>query len=178
MKVVKSPLHSELHIRSVILILPQGKYTNNFSLNKQIVIYKRWQDFKEDKNEASDNRPRGGTRSLTLSLHIRCAPQKYKTFFKSTSNGRWKLLKELLWFAFILVSLSYWKHHIDRDTTPKTVVICFHFSIFVLLETPKRYHGDTLQTLWFAFILVSLSYWKHRAPHVLVQWLSCDLLSF
>ena len=178
MKVVKSPLHSELHIRSVILILPQGKYTNNFSLNKQIVIYKRWQDFKEDKNEASDNRPRGGTRSLTLSLHIRCAPQKYKTFFKSTSNGRWKLLKELLWFAFIFVSLSYWKHHIDRDTTPKTVVICFHFSIFVLLETPSVRMWTFRLQLWFAFILVSLSYWKHQLFHREYEPKCCDLLSF
>jgi len=40
-------------------------------------------ELKEIKNEVSDNRPRGGTRSLTLSLHIRCALQRYKHVFKS-----------------------------------------------------------------------------------------------
>ena len=39
--------------------------------------FKDEQVLKEIKNEASDNRPRGGTRPKTLSLHIKCARQKY-----------------------------------------------------------------------------------------------------
>ena len=49
-----------------------------------------------------------------------------------------------------------------QEVAQSIVVICFHFSIFVLLETPtdRSYSADA--GLWFAFILVSLSYWKHR----------------
>ena len=46
--------------------------------DKRIFFYfKDEQVLKEIKNEASDNRPRGGTRPKTLSLHIKCARQKY-----------------------------------------------------------------------------------------------------
>ncbi len=46
--------------------------------DKRIFFYfKDEQVLKEIKNEASDNRPRGGTRPKTLSLHIKCALQKY-----------------------------------------------------------------------------------------------------
>ena len=44
----------------------------------------------------------------------------------------------------------------------KTVVICFHFSIFVLLETAVYTYEIKEVQLWFAFILVSLSYWKQH----------------
>ena len=65
-----------------------------------------------------------------------------------------------LWFAFILLSLSYWKQLFNDAKYDNQVVICFHFTIFVVLETthamPQRYSTP----LWFAFILLSLSYWK------------------
>ena len=119
----------------------------------------------------------------------------------------------LLWFAFILLSLSYWQQLIiitmisriscdllsfyylcrtDNNWEPlfvlrRSVVICFHFTIFVVLTTTFRhvvdvYHGCDLLSfyylcrtdnnfftlwqkehlLWFAFILLSLSYWQQR----------------
>ena len=94
-----------------------------------------------------------------------------------------------LWFAFILLSLSYWKQPIRNwlacsvccdllsfyylcrtgnnciPTRSNTglVVICFHFTIFVVLETTMRYKNPCPTVLWFAFILLSLSYWKQRA---------------
>ena len=40
-----------------------------------------------------------------------------------------------LWFAFILLSLSYWKQQYAVSLYHGYVVICFHFTIFVVLET-------------------------------------------
>ena len=61
---------------------------------------------------------------------------------------------------------------------PSLVVICFHFTIFVVLETTGDYPMRHWFTLWFAFILLSLSYWKqHLALMKLSAW-RCDLLSF
>ena len=45
---------------------------------------------------------------------------------------------------------------------PKVVVICFHFTIFVVLETTVIVRPLSPRRLWFAFILLSLSYWKQR----------------
>ena len=109
-----------------------------------------------------------------------------------------------LWFAFILLSLSYWKQHKtqelkevkgcdllsfyylcrtgnnadDKVHTGFGVVICFHFTIFVVLETTEGRYLAPVAVLWFAFILLSLSYWKQ--PIHLLNMLSagCDLLSF
>ena len=109
-----------------------------------------------------------------------------------------------LWFAFILLSLSYWKqpvrftlvHHVSCDllsfyylcrtgnnypgikSRAMIVVICFHFTIFVVLETTEQRKDDNALLLWFAFILLSLSYWKqlHMCKHVMTN--GCDLLSF
>ena len=44
--------------------------------------------WRRKKNEVSDNRPRGGTRSLTLSLHINCAVQKYKRPFNHQTKSK------------------------------------------------------------------------------------------
>ena len=106
--------------------------------------------------------------------------------------GNTTTLKEdstsVLWFAFIFVSLSYWKHQFLLSLNSirccdllsflylcligntihqcceliDEVVICFHFCIFVLLETPGRRNQRYIRRLWFAFIFVSLSYWKHH----------------
>ena len=110
----------------------------------------------------------------------------------------------MLWFAFILLSLSYWKqlnaskfcsinscdllsfYYLCRTGNNKVhimaacfdVVICFHFTIFVVLETTNALSPKTLRTLWFAFILLSLSYWKQLLIQIITQPLGCDLLSF
>ena len=84
----------------------------------------------------------------------------------------------LLWFAFILLSLSYWKQHLRRESQKKLVVICFHFTIFVVLETTVAGHLECWLQLWFAFILLSLSYWKQLVNVLLTIRKSCDLLSF
>ena len=94
-----------------------------------------------------------------------------------------------LWFAFILLSLSYWKQLKNLELTVKNgcdllsfyylcrtgnnlmpincsnngVVICFHFTIFVVLETTSFNVGRSCRMLWFAFILLSLSYWKQHS---------------
>ena len=94
----------------------------------------------------------------------------------------------MLWFAFILLSLSYWKqrevgylcvrprcdllsfYYLCRTGNNESwvsmcslvVVICFHFTIFVVLETTKEYVMSAPSRLWFAFILLSLSYWKQQ----------------
>ena len=95
-----------------------------------------------------------------------------------------------LWFAFILLSLSYWKQRgccglrpcarcdllsfyylcrtgnnfRERAGSAKLVVICFHFTIFVVLETTHLLLIRAVHLLWFAFILLSLSYWKQPRP--------------
>ena len=65
-----------------------------------------------------------------------------------------------LWFAFILLSLSYWKQPEKNEKAKNCVVICFHFTIFVVLETTTAPAFPPTAPLWFAFILLSLSYWK------------------
>ena len=110
----------------------------------------------------------------------------------------------VLWFAFILLSLSYWKqraisilrikfscdllsfyylcrtgnNYIYSHGVLLTVVICFHFTIFVVLETTPICSTESALSLWFAFILLSLSYWKQRYKSYIYELLSCDLLSF
>ena len=66
----------------------------------------------------------------------------------------------VLWFAFILLSLSYWKQQLGNVHSLRIVVICFHFTIFVVLETTMQKTLFHINALWFAFILLSLSYWK------------------
>ena len=109
-----------------------------------------------------------------------------------------------LWFAFILLSLSYWKqppsffrsafascdllsfYYLCRTgnnakvskSRARGVVICFHFTIFVVLETTSRSWVKPTDTLWFAFILLSLSYWKQPPSFFRSAFASCDLLSF
>ena len=109
-----------------------------------------------------------------------------------------------LWFAFILLSLSYWKQlkspvvsnksscdllsfyylcRTGNNEEPSSalsglVVICFHFTIFVVLETTRASLLLQEVRLWFAFILLSLSYWKQHGVPRLRARKCCDLLSF
>ena len=84
----------------------------------------------------------------------------------------------LLWFAFILLSLSYWKQHFEHYQRQTHVVICFHFTIFVVLETTHAFASEPERQLWFAFILLSLSYWKQPKRPSTPNISGCDLLSF
>ena len=84
----------------------------------------------------------------------------------------------LLWFAFILLSLSYWKQLAYVLYFEDAVVICFHFTIFVVLETTSCTVSYVQFQLWFAFILLSLSYWKQQRKSNAQEYLRCDLLSF
>ena len=72
----------------------------------------------------------------------------------------------LLWFAFILVTLSHWKQHIRHVRVYQEVVICFHFSNFEPLETASYFQTLRYFQLWFAFILVTLSHWKQHPAEV------------
>ena len=149
---------------------------------------------------------------------------------RTGNNSLWSnQMSNSLWFAFILLSLSYWKQRfiifpvlelvvicfhftifVVLETTlynfpclriscdllsfyylcrtgnnsrlkphnPACVVICFHFTIFVVLETTVTLVVAGYRGLWFAFILLSLSYWKQPVLTTSVAQECCDLLSF
>ena len=129
---------------------------------------------------------------------------------KGQTAINWSLVKlstelyTVLWFAFILLYLSYWEQQNSRvhsyiygcdllsfyylcrtgNNNPCCcccccrVVICFHFTIFVVLETTFSSPLPPSPPLWFAFILLSLSYWKQRKPPRCTNASGCDLLSF
>ena len=58
------------------------------------------------------------------------------------------------------------------------VVICFHFTTFAVLETAGLNVCLSVRTLWFAFILLPLPYWKQRGYQTRHTSVRCDLLSF
>ena len=94
-----------------------------------------------------------------------------------TTKEALEQLKQLLWFAFKLVSLSDWKQlYLEKDGV-KVVVICFQISIFERLETTSLHIFQNISRLWFAFKLVSLSDWKQPLFFVLTMQRCCDLLS-
>ena len=125
--------------------------------------------------------------------------------FVILNTAKTKLLTnyKALWFAFKLISLSYWIQpgvdytdksvrcdllsnlylcHIEYSSLQKTfwtcfVVICFQTYIFVILNTAIYLRGACLSLLWFAFKLISLSYWIQQAEINATTELSCDLLS-
>ena len=109
----------------------------------------------------------------------------------------------LLWFAFNLLSLTYWKQlkkddvfsylccdllsiyylwHTENNcfidfSLDWQVVICFQSIIFDILKTTLMGTIPITGKLWFAFNLLSLTYWKQPkcARASLVN--RCDLLS-
>ena len=95
-----------------------------------------------------------------------------------TTRFRFGGFPRLLWFAFILLSLSYWKQQLNNYSRRGMVVICFHFTIFVVLETTYSLYRSRISLLWFAFILLSLSYWKQLNNPKNKALRGCDLLSF
>ena len=94
--------------------------------------------------------------------------------------------KNALWFAFNLLSLTYWKqptyslicnlfgcdllsiyylwhtenNRLDKKCDVESVVICFQSIIFDILKTTIDHNMDMRRQLWFAFNLLSLTYWK------------------
>ena len=59
-----------------------------------------------------------------------------RTFLVVVFIGKCTCYQKNIIFAYkILVSLFYWKQHFKGSFFIEDVVICFHFSIFVLLET-------------------------------------------
>ena len=114
------------------------------------------------------------------------------------------LTKTLLWFAFILLPLPYWKQLLAIDFKALAccdllsfyylcrtgnnavlciarywnVVICFHFTTFAVLETTILRKSTVAILLWFAFILLPLPYWKQRVIVIYADTNCCDLLSF
>ena len=95
-----------------------------------------------------------------------------------TTQFFFKFVQTPLWFAFILLSLSYWEQHENAHCVVNAVVICFHFTIFVVLGTTTSPTGTSPRGLWFAFILLSLSYWEQLIIILNNGLASCDLLSF
>ena len=83
----------------------------------------------------------------------------------------------MLWFAFKLISLSYWIQQNRSAKYGATVVICFQTYIFVILNTAESKWKQPEAELWFAFKLISLSYWIQRLPLPPPVLHRCDLLS-
>ena len=86
-------------------------------------------------------------------------------------------ISRVLWFAFNLLSLSHWRHRLER-VTPLWMG-CDLLSIYYLWAI-----GDTIISLWkngtglwFAFNLLSLSHWRHQIARLRHGTRSCDLLS-
>ena len=105
-------------------------------------------------------------KQLCLELVLNCFGCDLLSFYYLCRTGnnspRGGICNIKLWFAFILLSLSYWKQLYIWKCQHWKVVICFHFTIFVVLETTQYPPSGTDRRLWFAFILLSLSYWKQR----------------
>ena len=96
----------------------------------------------------------------------------------TTTRPRWRVRLRRLWFAFILLSLSYWQQPKKARYALTVVVICFHFTIFVVLTTTVAGVDADVRRLWFAFILLSLSYWQQQEATLEPLYFGCDLLSF
>ena len=88
-------------------------------------------------------------------------------------------LKQALWFAFKLVSLSHWIQRCYWNYYLNKVVICFQISIFEPLNTAHLLRSWTGIWLWFAFKLVSLSHWiqPQYACSILYQVVICFQIS-
>ena len=112
-------------------------------------------------------------------------------------------MERLLWFAFKLISLSYWIQLKVNENNPRQscdllsnlylchieysgshcrrlyfiVVICFQTYIFVILNTAQTALALLTVSLWFAFKLISLSYWIQQRFRSISSRNSCDLLS-
>ena len=85
-------------------------------------------------------------------------------------------LCNMLWFAFNLLSLTYWK---QLYWTRLTYFICCDLlSIYYLWHTENNneIRKSVDLPLWFAFNLLSLTYWKQRS--IAVRMSECVVICF
>ena len=94
-----------------------------------------------------------------------------------TTQGLQFPLSIQLWFAFNLLSLTYWKQRNRSAASVEGVVICFQSIIFDILKTTCSGLCKYGFRLWFAFNLLSLTYWKQHFPPNSPCATCCDLLS-
>ena len=83
-----------------------------------------------------------------------------------------------MWFAFIFLSLCHKEQLVIIVQTVSSVVICFHFLIFVPQRTTLRRLRISMWRLWFAFIFLSLCHKEQLWLGDKLCDASCDLLSF
>ena len=74
----------------------------------------------------------------------------------SNSCDTYYVYDNLLWFAFIFLSLINQQQQQIRMAMLKWAVICFHFFIFDQSATARGQGGTGYLLLWFAFIFLSL----------------------
>ena len=85
--------------------------------------------------------------------------------------------RELLWFAFKIVSLCCETQPIILLMLRIWVVICFQNCIFVLWNTAQLFEYSEKEVLWFAFKIVSLCCETQLMCIASITPYSCDLLS-
>ena len=137
-----------------------------------------------------------------LPIVVICFQSIIFDILKTTCN-RFSAGYEPLWFAFNLLSLTYWKQHerqivmhryccdllsiyylwhtennlLQMNSERYIVVICFQSIIFDILKTTMLVIDELSSLLWFAFNLLSLTYWKQHNWWDRVSAICCDLLS-
>ena len=113
---------------------------------------------------------------LLHKLVVICFQSIIFDILKTTHSSR-VIAQCLLWFAFNLLSLTYWKQLVGR-VKPRNIC-CDLLSIYYLWHTENNsWDSFTWRgVLWFAFNLLSLTYWKQRKILMDVYSISCDLLS-
>ena len=82
-----------------------------------------------------------------------------------------------LWFAFIILSLTYCTQRLIISLLTLRVVICFHYFIFDILHTTEWNWSKGEWVLWFAFIILSLTYCTQLGGENRCFSYGCDLLS-
>ena len=83
-----------------------------------------------------------------------------------------------LWFAFIFLSLSYWQQPMPRPYNTPQGCDLLSFSYLCRTDNNPISSGEFQESLWFAFIFLSLSYWQQQIQNYIEIQYSCDLLSF
>ena len=115
-------------------------------------------------------------RKMKEDIVVICFQSIIFDILKTTERIPWKPLFSL-WFAFNLLSLTYWKQQLIVHCYTEHVVICFQSIIFDILKTTFSLSIKLFFALWFAFNLLSLTYWKQRLFRRMGSGRRCDLLS-
>ena len=83
-----------------------------------------------------------------------------------------------LWIAFIFQYLWDTKQRIWSRKKAKSVVNCFHFSVSLGYKTTLALELKTIDQLWIAFIFQYLWDTKQHSSTIIINLISCELLSF